>query len=150
MRCLALLACFGFIVLSGQRVEACRCAIVGKLVSSESVQEVKGAVFYGKVMDVKEIRHYSLNQSFRLEYEITFKVERIWKGADLSEVKVITGQSPSCGVSYETGRNYLVLAHDLNGALRVTKCTSPTRPSKLEEVVDRLGEGRAPDAKDSL
>lgn len=151
MKFLALLACFGFIALalSGQRAEACSCPLVGKVVSKQRAQEFNGALFYGKVTDVSELRHYSADgKSYSLEYVVTFDVERIWKGADATEIKVKTDPSPSCGISYAIGKKYLVLAQELNGSLRASRCVSPTEPSQLSEVVNEHGEGRLPEVKE--
>lgn len=101
------------------------------------------AVFSGEVVEITEneriIRGYGNN--------IHFKVDKVWKGTDASEIVVTTGYGGGdCGISFEKGQQYLVYAtlSDMyvKNALSTTICHRTTEISSATEDLNALGEGQ--------
>ena len=94
------------------------------------------AVFSGEVTDIGP------NETTRFGgLEITFRVERVWKGDANPEIKVHTaGSSAACGYSFVKGTKYLVYAvHDDADPMRVSLCSRTARLDDAKEDLRFLG-----------
>jgi hypothetical protein len=68
------------------------------------------AIFAGTVQSVKEVDVSSAGSSFRLKL-VSFRVERVWKGARGVQRTVYTGLGGAdCGIDFQPGRRYVVTA----------------------------------------
>ena len=96
------------------------------------------AVFAGRVVRIYEPGWWKTIRTGSDPLEITFEVERVWKGDVPSKVTVETRVSEaSCGYDFDRRERYLVYAHDG----QVSLC-SGTRPiAGADEDLRLLGEG---------
>ena len=124
-------------IFGGQATYACTCGIPSRSeIESKSeadfaqwLKSLNGAVFIGRVAKNKR-------------GEITFLVERYWKGPDTRRVVVYTSTSEaSCGVSYRVGKKYLVFAYNLRGELRTDLCSHLSATKYKDVYLKKLGTG---------
>lgn len=137
----------------GSTVWACDCD-EGLLTPKEALEKAD-AVFLGvvernevigpiKKKDMEGVTGYGKWWAYYLGKKATLRVFTVWKGAPLevTEVKT-TFEGTACGYNFEVGFEYLVYAHESDGALYTYLC-SRTRPRwKAEEDLQFLGPGRA-------
>lgn len=126
---------FAFVCLmSAQNSHACTCIVVDKNASLEekvgAEKNSASAVFSGTVLKIERISD-SRNS-------VTFDVERLWKGIDSPEIKVLTGnRGGDCGYVFEVNIAYLVYAFGSDdGELGTTICS---RTSPVSEAPDDIG-----------
>jgi hypothetical protein len=70
-------------------------------------------------------------------FDVTFKVERMWRGPAVHTIKILTGWGGGdCGYQFERGQRYLVYAYvDRDGVLGTSICT---RTRELEHAGEDL------------
>jgi MYXO-CTERM domain-containing protein len=106
-----------------------------KLTPSEGLSS-SHAVFSGEVTQVER------NKATRFGgLEITFRVERVWKGDAKKEIKVHTaGSSAACGYTFVKGSKYLVYAvSDDADPMRVSLCSRTTVLDNAKQDLSFLG-----------
>lgn len=84
---------------------------------------------------------------------IHFKVDKVWKGTDESEVVITTGNHDGdCGIPFEKGQKYLVYAATSDmyvpNTLSTTICHRTTELSGASEDLNALGEGQEVQVED--
>lgn len=93
--------------------------------------EQSTATFWGTVIDVKDYKR--LDNRF----EVTIKVNQVWKGSPGTEVKVWTDDySMWCGQKFIIGSDYLVYAQKYNSheSLETNYCTTVEMPLALLKI----------------
>jgi hypothetical protein len=121
---------------AAQLTFACTCAYQDPSPSSKLVKEERShsmAVFLGEVIDVhakydKPVGVPVIGNRIILpvfdKNEITFRVDKTWKGETASEITISTGVGgPDCGYVFTTGKKYLVYADEKDGSLWVNSCS---------------------------
>ncbi len=125
---------------------ACSCLPPGP--PRESL-ESSAAVFAGKVMSIETKQGVALpggeDGFLPSHHEVRLQVSRSWKGKASGTVTVTTQEhSASCGYGFETGREYLVYAHDTeDGGLGVSLCSRTAPLENAQDDVAALGQGTA-------
>ncbi|WP_442599893.1 hypothetical protein [Neobacillus sp. D3-1R] len=85
---------------------ACSCA---KPLGVKEEFERSKAVFYGKVMEIKDQK---VNDGYIVK-KVLFEVKTTWKGVSESQMIIVTGQGGGdCGVKFTQGEEYLIFAND--------------------------------------
>jgi MYXO-CTERM domain-containing protein len=106
-----------------------------KLSPSEGLSSSR-AVFTGEVTKIEP------NAATRFGgLEVTFRVDRVWKGDPNPEIKVHTaGSSAACGYAFLEGETYLVYAvRDNADPMRVSLCSRTTPIESAKEDLRFLG-----------
>lgn len=144
---------------AAQNTYACSCSarsmnmklqlsLGGQLSAENKVwfEQYSGIVFNGQVTKIKrvKVKYYGDATS---EYQVTFKVDRYWRGSVGSEVVVYTGVgNGDCGFGFRKGEGYIVFAEMLDNRLKTGGC-SLTAGAKYEANILKgleLGEGEEP------
>ncbi len=74
-----------------------------------------------------------------------FKVERYWKGADAKNVRIHVYETARFQAWVKKGGRYLIYApEDVDGKLRVYRCSRSRGVDFAEEDLQKLGEGKIP------
>ncbi|MFB5284479.1 hypothetical protein [Peribacillus sp. Hz7] len=137
-----------FLNYSANNSYACSC------VQPDSVKEElerNSAVFSGKVVEIVDENKNKSMQSSADSIAILFEVEETWKGLDQTQVIVYTERSSaSCGYEFTLHKEYLVYAHEIDGALRVSLCSRTTSLSTAKKDLDELGKGKKPTEQVSI
>lgn len=98
--------------------------------------EKSDAVFSGEVLNVK-------TDNSTLQAKI--RVKEAWKGMDSKEVTVHTSiDSASCGVNFETGKEYIIYAYQEEGKYTTYLCSRTAELAHAGEDLKELGEGTIP------
>ena len=99
-----------FGVLSAPEALACECPVG---THKENFREAK-AVFIGEAVSVGTHNLSNPKVSDRRLHAVTFKVEKMWKGAKKKEITVLTDSCASmcCLVQFREGAKYLVYVYD--------------------------------------
>ncbi|MCE9545338.1 MAG: hypothetical protein K8T25_07460 [Planctomycetia bacterium] len=119
------------LVLTAPYAIACKCAPPPP---PKEALAGSSAVFSGKVIQVE--------QNGRRK-QVTFEVDRAWKGVDAARVVVSTAtDSAACGVSFEQGKSYLVYCHGQGKELSTSLCTRTKTLDSADEDLKDLGEGQ--------
>jgi hypothetical protein len=151
MRTLILLA--GLVALfsiGGRNVYACSCYVptaseIESMTDAEFSRRflaVDGVAFIGRV--VKKARAMSSSGG---SWEVTFEVERYWKGSSAKRLAVYTAtHGAACGVDYKMGESHLVIANKHKGELRSSLCAHLSATRNKAILLKRLGRGEKPKA----
>ncbi|MFC7149540.1 hypothetical protein [Cohnella cellulosilytica] len=131
----------GAIAVPG-KAYACSCA------PTPSVEEElsrKTAVFSGTVTKVVKPENKEINSSAD-PVEVTFDVEKVWKGDLDKQTKVYTAVGEeSCGyVNFVQGAKYIVSAYGSSERLETGVCELTKPIEQAEEAVEKLGAGSEP------
>lgn len=111
-----LLAVLVVVALSPE-ARACKCA---QLSVAERVSSAV-AIFEGRVRDRQEIAADADFGAVGARYD--FDVTRVWKGRAAERRSITTGlSSASCGISYDVGKTYLVVASGSDEELLTDTC----------------------------
>lgn len=117
------------------------CSCVG--IEPTEAFEKSEAVFLGRVLNTKQEQVY---QGFTFSYRVAnlFEVTQIWKGSPQSQMLIFdNGNTESCGIGFEEGKNYLVYASkNENGEFRTGLCSRTKEASKAWEDLKFLGQGK--------
>ncbi|MGV3465034.1 MAG: hypothetical protein ACO1OT_07060 [Heyndrickxia sp.] len=116
---------------------ACSCAM-----GNTPDQEYKKseAVFQGKVIKKETKRTSLFTRSSDDPVQVTFSVQKVWKGIDTRKIIIQTALSEaSCGYSFHNNQEYIVYATKRNGKLQVQLCSRTNQLSKAAEDVQYLG-----------
>ena len=131
---------------SATTAHACTCA--GGVIPSSKFDPTNGldgwaAVFVGRVASVEEIA----SNHMMLGREVTFEVEKYWKGAGAGRVIVSTGHGDGdCGFPFARGTKYFVMADEFRGLLYTNICYPTTKSRKASRTINqfKLGRGKLP------
>jgi hypothetical protein len=101
-------------------IHACSCA---ESASAQAELQQQTAVFSGKVIAVKKPFKLLIRSSAD-PVNVTFLVDRVWKGDVGKKVSLITAMSgPSCGIDFDENQEYLVYAHGDMADLKASLCS---------------------------
>lgn len=149
MRTLILLAAFAALLsIGGRNVYACSCYVpttseIESMTDAEFSRQFltpDGAAFIGRVL--KKARVAS---SSGRSWQVTFEVERYWKGSGAKRFAVYTATSEAaCGVNYKVGARHLVIASKHEGNLRTSLCAHLSATQNKAALLKRLGPGEKP------
>ncbi len=139
--CLVLTFAASTIVAPG-KAYACSCA------ATPSVEEElnrKTAVFSGTVTKVVRPDKEVIDSSADL-VEVTFEVEKVWKGDLGKQTKIYTAiGSESCGYeNFEQGDRYIVSAYGSPERLETGICELTKPIDQVGDVLEKLGAGLEP------
>ncbi|MFD1017611.1 hypothetical protein [Thalassobacillus hwangdonensis] len=139
---IALIFFYGSFLFTPNKSHACSCAEA----SSPSVQlEKKDAVFFGEVMDISSSMFSSG------EVTVLFEVDRVWKGVNQTEVKVVTKeQEASCGYNFAVGARYLVYASADGDDWKTGLCEGTKHLNEASGDIRELGYGDKPEEQVNL
>ena len=114
------------------------------------LDEYPGVIFTGQVLKRKKVNvKLSGGVDWRY-YQVTFKVDKYWKGSDSPEVVVFTGVGGgSCGIRFSKGESYIVFAEMIENRLETGICTFTADSRYIENIIKglNLGDGRSPKTK---
>jgi hypothetical protein len=103
------------------------------------------AVFIGRVLDIKTNENYDSQKDDLAFYKIRLKVVKSWKGADASEITILSNNGPfsTCG-GFEFHKNdeYLIYAFGKN-KVALSFCTR-SGPIKREYAAEYMKELNSP------
>ncbi len=144
MTCLLLMLYGGMIAAPG-KAHACSCA------APPSVEEElsrKTAVFSGTVTKVVKPDKTIIDSSKDL-VEVTFNVEKVWKGELSKQTKVYTAiGEESCGyVHFKQGSQFIVSAYGTSDRLETGVCELTKPVEQAGAALEQLGEGFEPESK---
>lgn len=121
---------------------ACSCA------EPDTVKEElrhSSAVFSGRVVEIVDENKNKSIQSSADPIAVLFEVEESWKGLNQTQITVYTERSSaSCGYEFDLNKEYLVYAHEANGAFKVSYCSRTTLLPTAEKDIRELGQGEKP------
>ncbi|KOS69719.1 hypothetical protein AEA09_03910 [Lysinibacillus contaminans] len=121
---------------------ACSCA--GPNTVEEELEQ-SSVVFSGKVVEIVDENKNKFKQSSADRLAVIFEVEEYWKGLNQKQITVYTERSSvSCGYEFNLNAEYLVYAHEANGALNVNRCSRTTPLVTAEEDISELEKGEKP------
>lgn len=127
--------------LAGQSAFGCSCIVESenkKIDYGKWAKGFKGAAFKGRVIRVE-------TDAEKGESKVTFSVASFWKGVQDSEVLLFTpSDSGRCGVYYETGKEYTVIADRTEGRLWIYLCSDLQYQAHLKGYLKALGKARKP------
>ncbi len=148
MRTLILLACLVALFSIGERnVYACSCYVpsaseIESMTDAEFSRRflaANRATFIGRVVEKARAR------SSGGSWEVTFEVERYWKGGGTKRVAVYTATTgAACGVDYKVGESYLVIASRHKDDLQSSLCAHLSATRNKAAILKRLGRGEKP------
>lgn len=134
--CAALLA-----LAAAPPASACSCIQPGP---PEVEMESSDAVFVGQVLAVEAAPQEGELKSFLVWNQVTFLLERVWKGLPEAETAVVrtAAESAACGYEFEVGETYLVYAYaaEEGGELTTNLCTRNAPRERAGEDLAALGE----------
>lgn len=136
MKRAATLAMVVFLIgVCGQVAYSCGCAAPSDKVNFKKwVKKFNGAAFTGRVVKIE-----TDEENFR--NTVTFEVRSIWRGIDGRKAVIQTANnSGMCGVGYEEGKDYLVIADLADGVLRTNSCSNGHYSWDLNGYLSVLGE----------
>lgn len=150
MRTLFLLA--GFVALftiGGRNVYACSCYVpsaseIESMTDADFSRQflaVDGAAFMGRV--IKKSRAMSSSGG---SWQVTFEVERYWKGGAKRVTVYTATNGAACGVDYKVGERHLVIASRHEGDLQSSLCAHLAATQNKAALLKRLGRGEKPKA----
>lgn len=124
-------------VFAAQNAFACSCvAEIEKKQTDYNVwaKDFKGVAFSGRVTKIE------IDQA-KYESKVTFAVDKYWRGVNSTEAVVYTSSSSSmCGVSYEEGKDYVVITDSVSGRIATYSCPEMEYASHRAEYLKALGE----------
>ena len=135
-----LLVLFVLVVCSSAALEVFACTCIPPRTPTEE-REASIFVFAGEVIRIDTV----IIQSYPMR-NVRFRVQRIWKGGDSTQVDVLTGMSDAdCGYHFGIGKAYLVYAFDFGLEDQPVFSTNICRRTNLlawaTEDLEELGEG---------
>jgi hypothetical protein len=136
------------LVLAANAANACSCL---RTTPQESFKN-SSTVFAGKVIDIVEQKpvdeQSSRNpddSSFAEGFKVIFEVSKVWKGQSNRQLVVMTsGNSASCGYSFQKGQEYLVYASNQGTQLQTGLCSGTQPLSSARTDLAVLGRGKTP------
>ena len=141
MKALFQIFTFFFFLISGSLlVYACSCDIPSQR------REFRGAdaVFIGEVLKFKERAGVEINEDLILfPYQVTFKVEKQWKGERQSQITALTdlGIGPCGGFDLPVGERFLIYARRKSGQLTFWRaCARSRKADNAKDEIKNLGD----------
>jgi len=127
------------LAFSGRSTLACSCSADPNRPAVDYgnwARNFKGAAFSGRVLDIEK------NASVP-ELKVTFAVDKYWRGVEADRVVIYTVESTAmCGVYYEVGKDYVVIADSSGGRAMTFSCSEMEYALHRAEYLAALGEGR--------
>lgn len=119
-------------------VYACSCAPPGTPLEERDMSDF---VFAGEVLRIDTV----IVETYPWR-SVRFRVQRLWKGPDSTQVDVLTGMNDAdCGFPFEVGEKYLVYAwtyaYEDGEAFNTNICSRTNVLSRAAENLTALGEG---------
>jgi hypothetical protein len=125
----------GLMIMPGDS-HACSCAVSR---SPQVELQKNSAVFSGKVIAVKKPFKLLIRSSAD-PVNVTFLVDRVWKGDVGKKVSLITAMSgPSCGFDFDKNEEYLVYAYGDMANLEAGLCSRTQAFQTASEDIVALG-----------
>ena len=128
-------------VFVGQAAYGCSCPTeIGKSKTDYQKweQNFKGAAFSGRVTKIEK-------NAAKSESKVTFAIDKYWRGVSTAEAVVYTASDSSmCGVTYEEGKDYVVITDSVSGRITTYSCPEMEFASHREEYLKALGDGQRP------
>lgn len=117
----------------------------GKLVTDKAwLDDYDGVVFSGQVVKIKKVKVKLATGDDWYNYQVTFKVDRFWKGTDSSEVVVYTGVGGGdCGFRFHKGESYIVFGNVFENRLHTGICSYTADSRYVENIIKGLNPGEA-------
>jgi hypothetical protein len=117
-------------------IHACSCA---ESASAQAELQQQTAVFSGKVIAIKKPFKLLIRSSAD-PVNVTFEVDRVWKGDVGKIVSIQTAMSEaSCGFNFDQNQEYLVYAYGNIADLRASLCSRTQAFLTASEDVEALG-----------
>ena len=132
---------------------ACMCPYIDKSFSKDGVKQAQAratVVFTAEVVSIDFVKTKdSILTSLPLggflvtlpegKYEVTFRVSKVWKGSETTQIKMVTNTS-MCDFNFEKGKTYLVYASGEVNALSATICsrTAVVEGKNLQKEIKAL------------
>jgi hypothetical protein len=117
----------------------CKCVLPKRASAKQQINDARKrstAVFSGTVLEV-------ISEPNNVFVLVRFKVEKLWKGNNASQVAIRTGRgSGDCGLPFAAGERYLVYAYGPENALETNICQRTTSLSDAAVDLRILDEGR--------
>jgi serpin B len=130
-----------FVVAPPRPVYACSCLPPGAPLAEMARAT---AVFAGRVTNIEVPGGVIVSSADPVK--VTFAAGQIWKGPEEAVITVTTPRdSASCGVSFQTGQEYLVYALGSENELTTNLCSRTASLARAAEDLAVLGEGRTPE-----
>lgn len=130
---------FIFLTFSTSLAYSCSCDIASQRQEFRS----SDAVFVGEVLEFKERAGTETNENLIFfPYQVTFKVEKQWKGKRQSQIIALTdlGIGQCGGFDLPVGEHFLIYAHRKSGQLTFWRaCTRSRKADKVKGEIKNLG-----------
>ena len=139
-RIVSLIYCLALLAFSAQAAYACSCLEVkeGDTNYKAWLKTFDGAVFTGRVVKIEK-------QEDNHRLQVTFKIEKYWKGVRGAETVVYTAlDSAACGVPYAEGETYFVAARKSDVGLQTDLCSHLQYTKDKKTMMRKLGRGKRP------
>ena len=125
------------VLLNGASCATCSCRPSGP----DEAYRSASVVFAGRVARIHDPRWWKSISTGSDPLDVTFDVERVWKGDVAATITVQTARSgASCGYDFERRERYLVYAREG----RVSLCSRTRTVMQAEEDLRVLGDGHVP------
>ena len=148
-----------FLSVGAQRSYACVCSGTSTMlklqltegrfnISAEGwLDSYQGVIFLGQVVNIKKVKVKLSGGDTWHNYQVTFKVDRYWKGSDSSEAIVLTSVGGGdCGFRFRKGESYIVFADMIGNRLRTGICDLTAESRYAANFIKglKLGDGKQP------
>ncbi len=132
----------GALAVVGVLLHTASCATCScRPAAPDEASQRASAVFAGSVVRIYEPGWWKTIRTGSDPLEITFEVERVWKGDVPSKVTLETRvATTSCGYDFDKRERYLVYAHDG----QVSLCSGTRLIAEANEDLRLLGDGYPP------
>ena len=136
------------LALGGQNAFACSCSPlraseIASMPAAEVAKRIAAShatIFYGRVIKRSEAKW-----AYGTALEVTFEVERYWKGANTKRISIYTSLTEaSCGAPYQIGKKYLVIAMNLKDKLYTGYCEYLGATKLKDLYLSKFGSGERP------
>ncbi|HMT09246.1 MAG TPA: hypothetical protein PKA82_14680 [Pyrinomonadaceae bacterium] len=137
----ALLAIFvlTILMLAADTAQACSCLVERdrpEINYAAWAKAFEGAAFAGRVLSVEPSEHQMMSK-------ITFAVAEHWRGVEGDKAVIYTPEnSAMCGVSFDVGKDYVVIADSDGKKFSVYSCPSIEYARHQEKYLEALGPGK--------
>lgn len=129
--------------LTVQAAYGCSCIIDSekkKIDYKKWAEGFDGAAFKGRVVSIDA-------DIAKKQLKVTFDVDSYWKSDGEGRAVVYTAiDGAMCGVSYEVGKEYTVIADRSDGKLRTGLCSDLVYQSNLKGYLKALGKAKKPES----
>lgn len=125
--------------LAGQSAFGCSCMVESekkKIDYKKWAKGFDGAAFKGRVVSIDA-------DLAKKQLKVTFAVDSFWRGVESARVVVYTAiDGAMCGVSYEIGKEYVIIADRSERKLKTNLCSDLDYQSNLKGYLKALGKAK--------